>query len=285
MGLVGITRGAQGREKWGDSMPSLARCVVLAALLSCSNLAWPGLVSRALACPPSNTWTTGPDEEAGFVLAESALAAVRIAGPFDVPWSVALLPDGSYLVTERPGRLQHVRTNADTIVVQNTPSVFYNGHGGLLDIAVDPEFEQSRLIYLSFLQGNEVASILRVLRAKFDANNDALADVEIIFEGSPGPRPELVGGRLALTGDGYLFITLGDRWDGARAQDLSDTAGSIVRIRTDGSVPADNPFIGVDGARSEIWSFGAIRKVSPSTPPPGSFGPTSMGRRAATSSI
>jgi glucose/arabinose dehydrogenase len=95
-----------------------------------------------------------------------------------------------------------------------------------------------------------------VLRAKFDADNDALIDIEIIFESSPGPRPELIGGGLALTGDGYLFITLGDRWDGARAQDLSDTAGSIVRIRTDGSVPADNPFIDVDGARPEIWSFG-----------------------------
>jgi glucose/arabinose dehydrogenase len=235
---------------------SFTRCVAIATLLSCSNLASPSLVSRALGCPPSNTWTTGPDEEAGFVLAESALAAVRIAGPFDVPWSVALLPDGSFLVTERPGRLQHVRTNADTIVVQNTPDVFYNGHGGLLDIAVDPEFEQSQLIYLSFLQGNEVASILRVLRAKFDADNDTLTDIEIIFEGSPGPRPELIGGGLALTGDGYLFIALGDRWDGARAQDLSDTAGSIVRIRTDGRVPVDNPFVGVDGARPEIWSFG-----------------------------
>ena len=73
---------------------------------------------------------------------------------------------------------------------------------------------------------------------------------------SPGRRPEQIGGRLALTGDGYLFISLGDRWEGPRDQDLSDTAGSIVRIKTDGAVPEHNPFVGVAGARPEIWSYG-----------------------------
>jgi glucose/arabinose dehydrogenase len=210
----------------------------------------------ALGCPPSKTWTTGPDDEAGFVLADGALAAIRAAGPFEVPWSVGLLPDGSFLVTERPGRLQHVRVNADIIAIQGIPSVLYAGHGGLLDIAVDPEFEQSHVVYLSYLHGEETASTIRVMRARFDADNDTLADQTIIFEGSPGPRPEQIGGRLALSGDGYLFISLGDRWDGPRAQDLSDTAGSIVRIKTDGTVPEDNPFFATPGARSEIWSYG-----------------------------
>ncbi len=122
------------------------------------------------------------------MLAEGALAAIRTAGPFEVPWSVGLLPDGSFLVTG--GRaLQHVRVNADTIAIQGIPSVLYVGHGGLLDIAVDPEFEQS--VYLS--------------RAP-----DGL---------DPGPRPEQIG-RLALSGDGYLYLArrpLGR----ARAQDLS----------------------------------------------------------------
>ena len=214
------------------------------------------VAGRAFGCPPSKTWTTGPDDEAGFVLAEGALAAIRTAGPFEVPWSVGLLPDGSFLVTERPGRLQHVRVNADTIAIQGIPSVLYAGHGGLLDIAVDPEFEQSHLVYLSYLQGEETASTIRVMRARFDDDNDTLTDQVIIFEGSPGPRPEQIGGRLALSGDGYLFISLGDRWDGPRAQDLSDTAGSIARIKTDGMVPEDNPFIATPGARSEIWSYG-----------------------------
>jgi aldose sugar dehydrogenase len=210
----------------------------------------------ALGCPPSKTWTTGPDDQAGFVLAEGALAAIRTAGPFEVPWSVGLLPDGSFLVTERPGRLQHVRVNADTIAIQGTPSVLYVGHGGLLDIAIDPEFERSHVVYLSYLQGEETASTIRVMQARFDEPNDTLTDQAIVFEGSPGPRPEQIGGRLALSGDGYLFISLGDRWDGPRAQDLSDTAGSIVRIKTDGTVPEDNPFVATPGARSEIWSYG-----------------------------
>ena len=212
--------------------------------------------SLGLACPPSKSWTTGPDEEAGFVLAEGEPVAVRAAGPFEVPWALALLPDGSFLVTERPGRLQHVRPNAETNSVAGIPPVFYVGHGGLLDVAVDPEFDDNHFVYLSYLQGNETASIIRVLRARYDEANETLAEEQVIFAGSPGPRPEQIGGRLALTGDGYLFISLGDRWDGARAQDLADTAGSIVRIRTDGTVPDDNPFRLAEGARPEIWSYG-----------------------------
>jgi glucose/arabinose dehydrogenase len=224
--------------------------------LTCALLTLFAGIPPALACPPSKSWTTGPDEEAGVVLAEGDLAAVRTAGPFEVPWAVALLPDGSFLVTERPGRLQHVRSNNETNPVAGVPAVYYVGHGGLLDVAVDPEFDDNPFVYLSYLQGNETATMVRVLRARLDEVTEALTDERVIFESSPGPRPELIGGRMALTGDGYIFIALGDRWDGARAQDLSDTAGSIVRIRTDGTVPEDNPFTLVKGARPEIWSYG-----------------------------
>ena len=214
------------------------------------------VAAPALGCPPSKTWTTGPDQDAGFVLAEGALAAMRTAGPFNVPSSVALLPDGSFLVTERPGRLQHLRPGADTRQVSGTPPVLYLGNGGLLDIALDPAFADNDIVYISFLQGEESASTVKVLRATFDAENARLVRQQVIFDGGPGPRPEQLGGRLALTGDGYLFLSLGDRWERARAQDLSDTAGSIVRIRTDGSVPEDNPFVATPGARPEIWSYG-----------------------------
>jgi glucose/arabinose dehydrogenase len=234
-------------------MRSEAICLTFAALFTLQTMGAPLL---ALACPPSKTWTTGPDEQGDFVLAEGGSAAVRMAGPFEVPWALALLPDGSFLVTERPGRLQHVRSNAETNPVAGIPPVFYVGHGGLLDVAADPEFEENHFVYLSYLQGNETATVLRVLRARFDQANEALTEAQVIFESTPGPRPEQIGGRIALTGDGYLFIALGDRWDGARAQDLSDTAGSIVRIRTDGTVPDDNPFRLVTGARPEIWSYG-----------------------------
>jgi glucose/arabinose dehydrogenase len=244
-------------SRWNRTVTG-ARALSIAFLVfaSLQIAAAPLLPRLAHACPPSKTWTTGPDDEAGFVLVEGALAAVRTAGPFDVPWSVAILPDGSFLVTERPGRLQHVRPEAETHQVFGTPPVLYTGHGGLLDVAVDPEFGDNGIIYLSFLQGEESASTVKVMRARFDVENERLDHQQVIFEGSLGPRPEMLGGRLALTGDGYLFLSLGDRWDGPRAQDLSDTAGSIVRIRTDGSVPVDNPFVATPEARPEIWSYG-----------------------------
>lgn len=212
---------------------------------------------ESVRCPPSKTWTTGPEDETGLVLAEGPdPVAERIAGPFDVPWSVALLPDGSFLVTERPGHLQHVRPGADTQPVSGIPDVLYVGHGGLLDIAVDPEFADNRLVYMSYLQGDETASSVKVLKARYEENDETLTDEEVIFESSPGASPELLGGRLALTGDGYLFLSLGDRWEREKAQDLSGTAGTIVRIRTDGTIPEDNPFRFREGARPEIWSYG-----------------------------
>lgn len=214
------------------------------------------LPTLAPGCPPSKTWTTGPDEEAGFVLAEGDLAAVRMAGPFEVPWAVALLPDGSFLVTERPGRLQHVRPNVGTNAVASVPGVLYDGQGGLLDVEVDPEFGENHVVYLSYLQGEETASTIRVLRAKFDEDNEVLTDAHIIFDSSPGRATSQIGGGLALTGDGYLFLSLGDRWQPRHAQRLSNTVGSIIRIKTDGTVPADNPFVGVRRARPEIWSYG-----------------------------
>jgi hypothetical protein len=214
------------------------------------------------------------------------LVAERIAGPFEMPWSVGLLPDGSFLVTERPGRLQHVTQTAGTYAVDGVPPVLYSGHGGLLDVAVDPNFEENGMIYLSYLQGEETASIIKVMRARFDADQEALTEQQVIFEGSPGTRPELLGGRIALTGDGYLFLSLGDRWDAAKAQDLSGTAGTIVRIRSDGSIPEDNPFRTVEGrARRSGATAIAIRRGLPSTRSRASSGPTSMARKAATSSI
>jgi glucose/arabinose dehydrogenase len=109
---------------------------------------------------------------------------------------------------------------------------------------------------MSYLQGEEKASTVRVLRARYEENDETLTDEEVSFEGSPGTSPELLGGRLALTGDGYLFLSLGDRWESDKAQDLSGTAGTIVRIRTDGTIPDDNPFRFREGARPEIWSYG-----------------------------
>src|ERR1041384_4991378 len=148
-------------------------CAVVIAFLMVPILPATLWSQESVPCPPSKTWTTGPEDETGLVLAEGPdPVAERIAGPFDVPWSVALLPDGSFLVTERPGHLQHVRPGADTEPVSGIPDVLYVGHGGLLDIALDPDFADNRLVYMSYLQGDETAFSVKVLKARYEKDEE-----------------------------------------------------------------------------------------------------------------
>jgi glucose/arabinose dehydrogenase len=179
-----------------------------------------------------------------------------MAGPFDQPRSLGFLPHGRLLVAERPGKLKLVTPWVETRDIEGVPAVFTGGHGGLIDLALDPGFSGNDTIYLSYLAGSETASTLRVLKAKLDAPNAKLTEERVIFETTPGARPEQIGGRIAVTPDGYLFLTVGDRWAGDPAQALADDLGSIIRIRSDGSIPDDNPFRRRLGARPEIWSYG-----------------------------
>lgn len=181
---------------------------------------------------------------------------VRVAGPFEFPWSLAFLPDNAMLVTERPGRLHLVRPGASVREITGLPAIHAAGLGGLLDVAIDPDFAHNRTIYFSYTHGELDSSTLRVMRARIDPTRFRLKDQRVIFETDAQARTEQHGGRLALTRDGHLFLSVGDRWQLALAQDLSSHSGKIVRIRTDGTVPADNPFAGVQGALPEIWSYG-----------------------------
>lgn len=229
--------------------------LALACLLATPAVLLPEAVRAE--CLPPFTETIGADPDPSLVLAQGpAPIAVRLAGPFDVPWSTAPLPDGSFLVSERPGRLKLVRPGTETQKIFGVPPVYYSGHGGLLDLAIDPDFDNNRLIYFSYLQGDEESSILRVMRARLDAARNSLTEQTIIFEGARSAKPEMLGARLALSADGYLFLSNGDRWDANRAQDLSDSIGAVIRIRTDGTVPDDNPFRFREGVRPEIWSYG-----------------------------
>jgi glucose/arabinose dehydrogenase len=190
---------------------------------------------------------------------DEVLAPVQTAGPFEFPWSLGFLPAGSMLVTERAGRLRIVAADGGLRTVSGLPpmlAITKDGQAGLLDVAVDPRFSSNGFIYLSYSHGPRDSSVLRVLRARLDAATARLDDGTIIYESTPAPVPELYGGRLAITNDGYLFLGLGDRFARERAQDLGDPAGTIVRIRTDGAVPSDNPFATTPGARPEIWSYG-----------------------------
>ena len=233
-------------------------CLTLAALLaSQSALAASVTPDSPLGCPPSRTLTVPPSGEAEFVLAEGPrLISERIAGPFDQPRSLGFLPDGSYLVAERQGRLLHVGATGGIHTISGVPVVSTVGHGGFIDLAVDPDYPANGTVYFSYLMGSEEASTIRVMKAKLDDRGEALSEQQVLFESTPGSRPDQIGGRIALTPDGYLFLTLGDRWLGEPAQDLSNDLGTIIRIRTDGSIPDDNPFRWRAGARPEIWSYG-----------------------------
>jgi len=211
----------------------------------------------ALGCPPGRTLTIPPSEDAELVLAGGPqVTSEQVAGPFDSPRSVGFLPDGWFLVAEKQGRLLLVRPDGEGVPISGAPGVMTEGHGGFIDLAVDPNYAVNDTIYLSYLVGTADSSTIRVMKAKLDDQNEALTDQQILFESTPGAKPEQLGGRIALTPDGYLFLSLGDRWAGDPAQDLTQDEGTIIRIRTDGSIPADNPFRWLLGARPEIWSYG-----------------------------
>jgi len=179
------------------------------------------------------------------------------------PWSIAWLPDGDMLVTERPGRLRVVRDGRLLPeAIQGTPEVFYEsaGQAGLFDVTLHPEFADNRLLYLSFSKNLGDHTTTAVVRGRLES--DRLIDVEEIFAAKAAGANHF-GGRMAFDRDGHLFLTLGDRQapptgdlESHPAQDLSNHAGVIVRLNDDGSVPADNPFVGRAGALPEIWSYG-----------------------------
>ena len=186
---------------------------------------------------------------------------VTVANGLENPWSVAFLPEGDLLVTERPGRLRIIRQGKLLMApVPGVPEVFAEGQGGLFDVLPHPEFASNRLLYLSYAKPNAEGSTTMVVRAKFE--NDRLTGVEDIFEAESQGRGHY-GGRLAFDRDGYLFITVGERMapssgdlEAHPAQDLSNHHGTTIRIYDDGRVPTDNPFVDRAGVLPEIWSYG-----------------------------
>ena len=186
---------------------------------------------------------------------------VTVVEGLEVPWSMAFLPDGDMLVTERPGRLRIIR-NGRLLVepVSGVPAVFALGQGGLFDVVLHPEFATNRLIYLSFAKPLGEGSTTAVIRARFQ--DDRLSEIEEVFEAVAQGRGHY-GGRLAFDAQGYLFVTAGDRMapssgdlEAHPAQDLSNHHGVVVRLHDDGRVPSDNPFVGRSDALPEIWSYG-----------------------------
>ena len=183
-----------------------------------------------------------------------------VATGLENPWSLAFLPDGRMLVTERPGRLRLVAADGKlSQPLGGLPRVAARGQGGLLDIALDPDFSTNRAVYLSFAEPRENNGAgTAVARATLNAAETAIVGTTVIFQQQPaGTTTRHFGSRLVFGRDGNLFVTTGDRGNmETSAQDRATLIGKVIRIKSDGSVPADNPFVGQPGMRPEIWSIG-----------------------------
>ncbi len=200
------------------------------------------------------------------VRAEVAMAHTVVASGLVEPWGLALLPDGRWLVTERPGRLRIITAQgAVGEAIAGLPAVDARGQGGLLDVVVGPNFGQDRMIYWSYAEprpdsGNGGGNGTAVARGRLSDDGSRVEGVQVIFRATPTYDGVLhYGSSLAFAPDGKLFITLGERSDAPirpQAQDLGSHMGKTIRINADGSVPSDNPFVGRAGVLPEIWSLG-----------------------------
>jgi glucose/arabinose dehydrogenase len=199
---------------------------------------------------------------------QPALRPVAVASGLEVPWGLAFLPDGRFLVTERPGRMRAAAPNGLLgPPITGLPRIEARQQCGLLDVALDPGFAQNRWVYWSYAEpaasapgagGDASGNSVAVARGRLNAEATALSDVQVIFRQAPKFNSGLhCGSRLVFGRDGLLYVGLGDRFfRRADAQTLDNHHGKVVRIAPDGSVPRDNPFAGRAGALAEIWSIG-----------------------------
>lgn len=191
-----------------------------------------------------------------FSSEQGPLRLTTVARGLEHPWGLAFLPDGRLLVTERPGRLRIVTPDGQlSAPLGGVPQVFDQGQGGLLDVALHPQFTENHLIYLSYAEPGAGGAGTAVARGRLRETH--LEDVRVLFRQEPKVTgPVHFGSRLVFAPDGMLFVTLGERGQRDRAQLLHEHLGKLVRITPDGAVPSDNPFVGQAGVRPEIWSLG-----------------------------
>ena len=205
-------------------------------------------------------------EDSGAQIHRSTLhdyRVVPVASGLQNPWGIAFLPGGDILITERSGRLRIVREGRLLPdAVPGVPEVLAQGQGGLLDVQPHPDFATNRLIYITYSKPYTDLEGARTVLVRGTFQDDALTNIEELFSAQAVGRGHY-GSRIAFDGNGYVFITAGDRQAPSRgdlyahpAQDLSNHHGVVVRLHDDGRIPVDNPFVGTAGALGEIWSYG-----------------------------
>jgi aldose sugar dehydrogenase len=202
--------------------------------------------------------TRAPASDSGV-----SFAVETLAEGLEHPWGIALLPGGAMLVTERPGRLRVVGADGTLreAPVEGIPEVLAQEQGGLLDVAVGPDFDSERWIYWTYSKPmGDGMSATAAARGKLAEDYSEVTEVEDIWvQEPPSPSPMHYGSRLVFDGEGRVFITTGEHFteeERVYAQDLDKTYGKVIRVNLDGSVPEDNPFVGEEGAIESIWSYG-----------------------------
>lgn len=243
----------------------------LAALLGACNRESSGTGSRVAGKPVETRPPEAPDQKpafpgqtrAPFRTEGVAFDVQRVAGDLEHPWGLAFLPGNRFLVTERPGRLRIIgQDGAKSDPVEGLPRVDARGQGGLLDVALDPKHTENGLVYWSYAEPREGGNGTAVARGRLvsDATPPRVEDVRVIWRMTPTLESNAhFGSRLVFSADDTLFVTTGERsiLEGrVQAQRLDGTLGKVVRIRSDGSAPDDNPFVGKSGALPEIYSYG-----------------------------
>ena len=199
---------------------------------------------------------------AQLVTSDTGATSELIAGGLQHPWGIAVLPEGGFLVTERPGRLRHITADGTlSSPITGIPEVLNRGQGGLLDVAVGPTFAEDRVIYLTYAKplpgGMSATAAARMVLSDDRASVSEVRD--IFVQDPPSPTPVHYGSRIVFLPDGTAAITTGEhsrRAERVFAQDLDKTYGKVIRINLDGSVPPDNPFVGQADAVDTIWSYG-----------------------------
>ena len=203
---------------------------------------------------PSDAATPMPPTQA---TASGEMRIETIASGLEHPWAVALLPEGGYLVSERPGRLRRIATDGSlSAPIAGVPAVFAQGQGGLLDVVPDPQYASNKRIWLSFAEPGDGGTAATAV-ATATLGTDALTDVRVVYRQVPKLEGGMhFGSRIAFDGKGHVFISQGERNQKALAQDLDVLQGKLVRLNLDGTQPSDNPFAGSPGVRRAVWSYG-----------------------------
>ncbi|WP_292051693.1 MULTISPECIES: PQQ-dependent sugar dehydrogenase [unclassified Brevundimonas] len=247
----------------------LAAASIMALTTACGATGQTSETPTVAGQPVENRQPNNPDQKPAFegqtrapgVATQGTLTNTVVASGLENPWGLALLPDGNWLVTEKPGRLRIVSSEGRIgAPIAGVPAVDAKGQGGLLDVILSPTFGQDRLVYFSYAQPRQGGNGTAVARARLSDDNTKLENLQVIFEvAQTYDGDKHYGSSLAFAPDGKLYITIGERSDKPKrpdAQNLGTHHGKVVRINADGSVPQDNPFVGREGALPHNFTYG-----------------------------